>query len=149
MGRIARLGATLALVSGLLCAGPAFAQAIVVPERGTALRGEVLNAVRPVVERETGGPVIFVVGTLNVMGDWAYVDADPQRPGGKPIDWRKTRFRRAYEADMFSGLVMALLRRKDGVWTVVDHVVGPTDVYWYNWLDKYKLPEALFTRQSG
>jgi hypothetical protein len=50
---------------------------------------------------------------------------------------------------MFSGLVMALLRRKDGVWTVVDHVVGPTDVYWYNWLDKYKLPEALFTRQSG
>jgi len=117
------------------------------PERSNPLRTQLLDALRPTIQAETGGPVSFAVGTINVMGEWAYVGATPVRRNGGPIDWRATKFKQAFEADMFSGLVMALLRRDAKGWTVVDFVIGPTDVYWYNWVEKYKLPEALFAGQ--
>ena len=134
------LGAILAV----LLAGAAHAQPVTSPERSNPLRTQLLDALRPTIQAETGGPVSFVVGTINVMGEWAYVGATPVRRNGGPIDWRATKFKQAFEADMFSGLVMALLRRDAKGWTVVDFVVGPTDVYWLNWVEKYKLPEALF-----
>jgi hypothetical protein len=130
------------LVLALVCS--AAAQQIVSPSRGAPLRSQVLDALRPTAAKETGGPVIFVVKVLNVMGDWAYVEAEPKRPGGEAVDWRKTRFREAYAADAFSGLVLALLRNKGGRWTVSEHIVGPTDVAWIEWQRQYKLPEALF-----
>jgi hypothetical protein len=128
----------------LLGLGSAAAQQIVSPERGTPLRVEVLNALRPTVDRETGGAVIFAVHTLNVMGAWAYVDAEPLRPDGKPIDWRRTKFREDFEHGAFSGLVLALLRRDSGSWEVDQYVMGPTDVAWLEWAEKYNLPNALF-----
>jgi hypothetical protein len=137
----------LALVVWMAVCLPATAQSwrITSPARGSTLRAEILDALRPNIERETGGPVQFVITALNVMGPWAYVDAKPQRPDGRPINWRATKFRQAYEADMFSGLVLALLlQRLDGSWIVVGTFIGPTDVAWYEWVDKYKLPEALF-----
>lgn len=120
------------------------AQAIVSPSRGSALRSEVLNALRPTVEAEVGGQVVFVVNTLNVIGDWAYVSADPKRPDGRKIDWRKTKFRRAFEADAFSELVLALLHRQDRRWVVAEYDIGPTDVPSVEWIVKHKLPEELF-----
>ena len=135
----------LALTVWALVCATATAQAPVIPvERGMSLRAELLDALRPGIEKETGGPVQFVVSAINVMGAWAYVDAKPERPDGRPIDWRATKFREAYEADMFSGLVLALLRREGGQWKVVGTFIGPTDVAWYEWVEKYKLPEELF-----
>lgn len=135
----------LAAAVALLWLGVAVhAQPVVSPPKGSALRAEVLDALRPVMEIEIGGQIIFVVRTLNVTGDWAFVSADPKRPGGHPIDWRKTRFRSDYEADMFSGLVLALLRRENGRWTVAEYAIGPTDVAWVEWLEKHKLAEDLF-----
>jgi hypothetical protein len=123
---------------------PAAAQAIVSPPKGSPLRAEVLNALRPVVEKETGGRVVFAVHALNVMGEWAYADVEPLQPNGSKVDWRKTKFRRDFEADMFSGLVLALLRKQGGSWQVVEIAVGPTDVAWIEWQKQHKLPEALF-----
>jgi hypothetical protein len=120
------------------------AQPVTTPERGSSLRADILAALRPSIEKETGGRVQFVITVMHVMGGWAYVDAKPQRPDGGPINWRATRHREAYDADAFSGLVLALLRRQDGRWTVVDTFIGPTDVAWYEWVKKYKLPEAFF-----
>jgi hypothetical protein len=134
----------IAFVALLLMAAAAAAQPIVSPERGNPLRAEILNALRPTVEKETDGPVIFVVHALNVMDGWANAEVTPQRPGGALVDWRKTKFRHAFQADMFSGLVLALLQKRGGARTVVDYVVGPTDVYWENWLSKFKLPRDLF-----
>ena len=130
----------VAAMSGVAC----HAQPVTTPERGSSLRADVLDALRPVIEKETGGPVQFVITVMHVMGNWAYVDAKPQRPDGRAIDWRATKYRKDYEADVFSGLVLALLRRQGGRWTVVDTFIGPTDVAWYEWVKKYKLPEAFF-----
>jgi len=135
------LALALLALFGIAHAGAA---TIVSPQRGTPLRAAVLNALRPSVEKETGGHVIFSVYALNVMGEWAYVSSEPRRPGGGKIDWRKTKYRRAYEADMFSGQVLALLRRQGGDWKVVELAVGPTDVAWIEWVKNYRLPEALF-----
>ncbi len=134
----------LGTILTVFLASAAHAQPVTSPERNNPLRAELLDALRPTIQAETGGPVSFVVGTINVMGEWAYIGATPVRRNGSPIDWRATKFREAFDADMFSGLVMALLRRDAKGWTVVAFVVGPTDVYWYDWVEKYKLPEALF-----
>jgi hypothetical protein len=128
----------------LLGVGTAAAQAVLSPPKGAPLRAEVLNALRPTVEKETGGRVLFAVHALNVMGVWAYVSCEPLRPNGEKVDWRKTKFRRDFEADMFSGLVLALLRKQGEGWKAVELAMGPTDVAWIEWQKKYKLPSDLF-----
>ena len=149
IGALSRTGAAvrsfMIAIAALSWLGGAYAQDIASPSKGSALRSDILNALRPAIAREIGGNVSFVVHTLRVMDHWAYVSADPVRPDGRPIDWRTTKFRLDVEADMFSGLVLALLRRSDsGQWTVADYALGPTDVAWVEWIDKHKVPEALF-----
>ena len=75
-----RLVATL-IVFLAATISPAQAQ-IFQPKPGTPLRSEILDAVRPVFETETNGPIEFVVRRLNVLGDWAFGDVTLQRPGG-------------------------------------------------------------------
>jgi len=114
------------------------------PQVGDPNRKGILDALRPVVEQATGGPVLFVIEVLRTDGHWAYVQGVPQRPGGRPVDWTRTAYAQAWNADMMSDVVMGLVVRRGGTWTLVDHVIGPTDVYWYGWVDRYSLPEALF-----
>jgi hypothetical protein len=115
------------------------------PQRGTAERKALMDAARPAMSREIGGPIEFVVHTLRTDGDWAYLFAQPQRPGGTPIDWRQTPFAQDWADGFFDEGVMILYRLDGQRWTVVDYFIGPTDVPWYAWIDQYGLPEALFT----
>jgi hypothetical protein len=41
--------------------------------------------------------------------------------------------------------VLALLRRDAGGWRVVEYVIGPTDVYWENWIEPNRVQRRLFT----
>jgi hypothetical protein len=117
------------------------------PQPGSQLRAEILNALRPAVARGLGGAIEFAVSSLRVLGDWAYASVRPQRPAGRPIDWRATRFRAQREQGVMDDDVLALLRRDAGGWRVVEYVIGPTDVYWENWVAPYKLPRSLFGDQ--
>lgn len=114
------------------------------PARGTAQRKAIMNAARTPVSAELGQRVIFVVDTLRTDGEWAYLQAVPHQPNGSPLNWNRTPFAQSWQADMMSDIVMVLLRRRNGSWSVVDHVIGPTDVYWYGWVDQFRLPELLF-----
>ena len=87
------------------------------------MRGELLDAARPAFAAETGGPVEFSVRRLAVLGDWAFGDVSLQRPGG---------------------YAFFLLRKTSGGWSVAEISVGPTDVAWDWWRQKYKIPETLF-----
>jgi hypothetical protein len=132
-----------ALVIGLTA--PGHAQQIEQPPPGSALRAQLLDAARPVFVAETNGPVEFVVRWLAVFGDSAFADLRPWRPGGRPIDWGRTKFAAAVRDDMFGGdTSFVLLRRKQGVWSVAEIAIGPTDVAWDWWRQQYRLPEALF-----
>jgi hypothetical protein len=56
----------------------------------------------------------------------------------------RTRYARDWANDAMSDVVMGLAIRRGQRWSLVDYVIGPTDVHWYGWLDRYALPEALF-----
>lgn len=115
----------LALVAALVAVLPAAAQAQV---QG-AQRRAILDALRPPIERRLGGPVEFVVRRIGVRNGWALVIADPQRPGGGRIDAR--RYFSADDLETMDGLtVNGVLRLSNGRWRLVDHAIGPTDV-WY------------------
>ena len=100
----------------------------IVPPAGSDLRKAVLDAMRPAVERQLGPGVEFKVTLIRVDGDWAFVIADPQRRGGKPIDGR--RIFGEHFGNMDGLRVEAVLRRQRGRWVVADHGIGATDV-WY------------------
>ena len=77
----------------LLIVGVAYAGAqSVTPPQGSGFCKELLDTVRPVFEKETEGPVEFVVHRLNVMNGWSFGDVFLQRPGGRRIDWSRTKY---------------------------------------------------------
>lgn len=117
------------------------------PMRGTAERTAILNAVRPKIEAEMRGPVIFVVRTLRVLDGWAFMQLDPQRPDGRPINPANTIW--ADDIEMMDGLtVWALARNSTGGWGLVDAVTGPTDVAFFNWPEFYGAPAVIFGFES-
>jgi hypothetical protein len=90
-------------------------------------RKAVLDTLRPAIEAKLGPNVEFVVQVLRVERGWAFVMADPQRRGGKPIDGN----RYFDDFDNMDGLrVDAVLQQRNGRWRVVEHAIGATDV-WY------------------
>jgi len=118
----------LIAAAALLLAGAAFAQTYASPPPGSLERRAILDAMRPRVERQLGAPVEFVVREIRVGGGWAFVQADPQRPGGGAIE------NPIEEAD---GVHTEAILRKAGVrWVVQDLGVGSTDVWWLAWCDR-------------
>jgi hypothetical protein len=133
-----------ALAALLFTAIPSASAQFVSPPPGSPLRAQVLDAFRPAVEGQIGAPVIFVIKVLHVGGNWAYVEAVPQRPGGRRIDWARTRFREDFQAGMLEDLVLGLLQRSGRGWRVVEYRIGPTDIAWDEWVGKYRLPRRFF-----
>jgi len=133
------LGGALAVTSASAAGGGYWT-----PQVGDPDRKAILNALRPVVEQATGGPVLFVVDILRTDGTWAYAQGTPQRPGGQPINWMATPLAQQWQSGMMSDVVMGLMVRSQGRWLLVEHVIGPTDVAWIGWAQQHGLPHALF-----
>ena len=137
----------LSLVLLILGFASAVAQSVTQPSHGSRLRKELLDAARPVFEKETGGPVEFVVHRLNVMDGWAFGDVLLQRPRGRKIDWSKTKYAEDEKNGAFDpGGSFFLLKQSGANWTVVEFATGPTDVAWDSWRQDYHLPSQLFER---
>jgi len=132
---------TISLVALSTGAG---AQAIQSPQKGSPLRKEILDALRPGVERKLNAPIEFKVDDLKVSGDWAFVRVTPQRPGGVEIDVSKTP---AGKREINDGVhTEAVLRRVGGTWRVQEYEVGATDVWYTEWCNR--LPKAMFRSGS-
>jgi len=114
------------------------------PERGSEQRASILDAVRPVAERDLGRPIEFMVRDVRVVGDYAFVDVNAQRPGGEPIDPKKTPFASSHPDELFAWdccHAQAVLRNISGQWRVEAAVVGATDVWYLEWCDR--VPQDL------
>lgn len=132
----------LAIIAATLFSGVAVAQSFREPAKGSAERAAILEALRPAVEAEMRGPVEFVISVMRASPNWAFVQADPQRPGGGAIDPESTGF--AGDTDFMDGLtVYALLAFQSGRWNLVDHFVGPTDVAYSHWPERFGVPAAI------
>lgn len=133
------------LIVGVAYAG---AQSVTQPPQGSRLRKELLDTVRPVFEKETEGPVEFVVHRLNVMNGWSFGDVFLQRPGGRRIDWSRTKYAEDEKNGAFDpGGSFFLLKQSGSNWTVVEFATGPTDVAWDSWRQDHHLPSQLFERE--
>lgn len=126
------------IVALLLAIGVQPARAYDTPQRGSGLRADLMDAVRPIAEWQLGAPVEFVVHDLRVAGRVAFASLTAQRPGGGEIDMRRTPMVRRgdYDPEIGDGPTMQALLQKSGPgWVVVTYAIGPTDV-WYAW-DEY------------
>lgn len=134
---------TSILLVAMLTSFAAFAQ-VETPAPGTALRKAVLDGLRPMVVAEVGGPVEFGSVDMRVLGEWAFVTAVPQRPGGGQIAYLFTRYQAEWESGMFGGAVAALLRQTPSGWLVYEYDLGATDVVWLDWGKFYPVPPEVF-----
>lgn len=105
-----------------------------------------MDAIREPAEKELKQKVIFNVDRLRVAGNWAYAKVLPTGPKGDPVDYSKTKFQKLIDLGAFDPQGEALLLREDnGDWTVIEWVLGSTDVPSAGWPSKHStLPESLF-----
>lgn len=112
-------------------AAGAQADAVSQPPPGSPTRRAILDALRPAVERRLGRNVEFVIDRIEVEQGWALVIAEPRRTGGRPID--ASEYFSAEDLDHMDGLtVSAVLRLENRRWSLVDHRIGATDVWYCN-----------------
>ena len=95
---------------------------------GGSDRKAILNVLRSPVEQRVGRPVEFVVTALRGERGWAFVQAEPRRPGGRPIDGR------VYFPDDWENMdgltTTAILRKRGGRWRIRAMKIGAMDA-WY------------------
>lgn len=120
------------------------AQSVYTPEKGSAERKAILDALRVPVEKELKQKIVFATEHFKVSGAWAFLGGDPQSSNdGKP-DYRGTPYQEAIDADMFDNNFFAILKKSGGKWKVVHYAIGCTDVCYADWWSRYKAPKAIF-----
>ena len=115
-----------------------------VPEKGSVERKAIVDALRTPVEKRLKQPVIFKINHLKVQNNWAFLIGRPQNSDGSAIDYTNTVYRDAVDAGAFDDGIVALLRKVNGKWTVVQYVIGATDVPYVDWDKKYRAPRGIF-----
>jgi hypothetical protein len=115
------------------------------PPRGSPERTALLDALRPTLVKEIGGPIELVVTIMRVVEPWAYLHVKPTRPGGTRIDWSRTKFGEDMKQGFMSEGTMALLHREGSGWKIVEIAIGPSDVAWDGWIAPHGVPRKLFT----
>lgn len=122
----------------------AYSQAVYTPERGTAERKSIMDALRLPVEKELRQRIVFAADNFNVQGNWAFLGGTPQTPDGGMPDYSGTPYAEAREAGAFDNNFFALLRKTAGRWKVVKYAIGCTDVCYADWWKRYRAPKAVF-----
>lgn len=137
-----KLSVSLFAILILSCA--VLAQKVYTPEKGSAERTAILDALRVPVEKQLKQKVQFSVGSFNVQGNWAFLGGVPQNANGGEPDYSKTKYNEAIDAGMFDNNFQALLKKTGGKWKVVTFEIGCTDVCYATWWKDYKAPKAVF-----
>jgi len=126
------LGGLLAAALLMVAPHPVQAQAVHSPAPGTPERSSILDAIRPLIVAQVGPPVEFVVNDIRLVGRFAFVAVEPQRPGGGRIDYTHL------DDGMMDGLrTEAILVKRNGRWLVVHHGIGTTDVWYVGFCNDY------------
>ena len=132
----------LSFASTLLCALTTVAQHT--PEKGSAERKAITDALRVPVEKKLKQKVVFNIDHLKVQDDWAFLLGAPRKPNGGEVDYSKTSYAKAVALGMFDDGISALLHKVKGRWRVVKYVIGATDVVYVEWDKQYRAPSGIF-----
>jgi len=115
-----------------------------VPEKGSVERKGIVDALRVPVEKQLKQPVIFKIDNMKAQNNWAFLSGRPQNSDGSAIDYTGTVYEDAVDSGAFDDGIVALLRKVNGKWTVVQYVIGATDVPYVDWDKKYRAPKGIF-----
>lgn len=112
-------------------------------------RAAIQAAVEARLGAELGVPAKMNVEIMRADGDWAYASGPAVDPAGGEIDFTKTKLAPAATEGMMDGSnTIALLKKVDGAWTVVEFAVGPTDVPQVGWPAKHGVAPALVGQEG-
>ena len=114
------------------------------PASGSPERKAILDVLRVPVEKELNQAVVFVIETIKVENDFAFVLGRSVQPNGAAIDYSKTPYLKAVQAGGFSDEAIGLLHWSGGSWKLLTYNVGATDVAWLDWAQTYGAPQAIF-----
>jgi hypothetical protein len=117
--------------------------AIRTPATGTSERKAIMDALREPVQTELHQQVIFKIRVLRVTEEWAFLDGQPLRADGSPVDYRKTRYQERIRDGYFDNGITALLSKRQGHWKVVTYSIGHTDVVYSNWDQEFGAPRGI------
>jgi hypothetical protein len=121
-----------------------FAQKVYSPEKGSAERTAILNALRTPVEKELKQKIQFSVEEFRSNGAWAFLSGEPQNMSGGRPNYKGTEYQSAIDSDAFDNNFFALLKKTAGKWKVVTYAIGCTDVCYATWWKDHKAPKAIF-----
>lgn len=134
----------LALIA--LCSAAVAASCPYTPAIGSAERKAIMDALRGPVEAELNQNIKFVAKKFTVCHGWAFLEAEPQQPGGHGVDWTITPYRDEVQQGVCGGYVHALLVRDAGHWRVRTKIICASDVPYVDWPKEFGAPAALFPR---
>jgi hypothetical protein len=142
-----RLGAFLSVVAAACAsAGPTGASPHPRP-RPTTPTSETERAIVDAAWRhlidELGKPARLHLRRINEVDGYGLVYATILGVDGRLFDYTGTRFATAAVNHAKSYTYVALLRGGGASWSVVDHAIGPTDMAWQAWAEKYGAPAAV------
>jgi hypothetical protein len=118
------------------------------PERGSVERQAITDALRLPVQKQLKTKVIFKIDHLKVLNGWAFMMGVPKQLNGSPVDYRGTPYQAAFDAGAFDDGIVALLRKRNGKWQVVEYVIGATDVPYVDWDQKHRAPSEIFQNEA-
>ena len=111
-----------------------------------------LGAARSPLDEAFGERMVLGDIQLARAGEWAFLQARMQAPGGGRPDYAGTDFAERAQAGGMSDLYVALLKHEadasstpgaHAAWRLVDSAIGPGDVAWLTWPRNHGVPPPL------
>ena len=107
-------------------------------------RKQILDAIRPEVEKELKQPVKIRVRGLSLMGNFAFLNGVAKNAKGQSIDYASTVYARQVKEGFFDDNLFAICKKENGNWKCLQYYIGCTDACFWEWPDKYGLSKKLF-----
>lgn len=102
-------------------------------------RTAILDAYRSTLKKEFKQEFKFIVQSLNIYKNYAWLMVEVTRKDGKEVELNSE------EAEWDCCHAEALLKKQNGKWKVVEHGAFSTDVWWGDIWDRHTmLPKSLF-----
>ena len=104
----------------------------------------ILKALSVPVSKDLKQKITFSTRAVNVQGNWAFVAGQARNDKGDEPNWKLTEYQKRIDVDAFEDNLFALLKQKNGKWSVITYMIGCTDVCYLDWNKQYKAPKAIF-----
>ena len=144
-----------AIFIAMLLLAPAFSSCqkkTYTPARGSVERKVHMDLLRKeFTPKFNGQQLIFEVSgdIYKSEGNWAVIYVNVFQHGGKPVNFKNSKYKQNYEEGMMdSNGIFGLFRKSNNQWKLVAHADFPTDVPIGCWWKEYKAPKTIFGKAA-